>query len=356
MWAGDIDTGRELPDAAPPRYAVPLLFSVLLHGAVLFLFTRSLFSGTPATDPAEERPSIRVALVVREPLAPAEPAVPEVEERIPPAPEVGEGIPPEPELAKSVPGEPQDLPDARAGSTELLAEAEAAPEAPALSEDEVQEDGGAETGNAEQAWTPARIRTAIETSRSDLRSSATGTWMEECIIERKERGTRDCEQQLEAQDYDSADMAAAREAGAGSFAGVRRANEKWIVEEQYRRKNDAIRGLIDAEGILGEVAATRYYINRDNISYLSGYFGDYVMDAMGNFPADVLGGPRLLVGGSGGNTAFSCAKYVTTKSGRKVKVPAACVYEYTGFRIVRPEAEPDPNEFRVVPQVFGDGR
>ena len=157
MWAGDIDTGRELPDAAPPRYAAPLLFSVLLHGTVLFLFTRSLFSGPPATDPAEERPGIRVALVVRAPLAPEEPVVPELEESDLPEPEVEESIPPEPELAESAPGEPRDLPQARAA--ELLAEA--APQAPAPSEDELQDNGGVDAGNAEQAWTPARIRTAL---------------------------------------------------------------------------------------------------------------------------------------------------------------------------------------------------
>lgn len=346
MIAAELE--RELAETPRRFFTVPFLISVMLHGGILLLFTQTVFSLTPDASSVAERPSVRVAVTMRPVQEPPAAPVPAIAETLPPEPsELPEAGIAEPAVAQREPA-----PTQRVDVVEEAASAEA-----------VEPAASTETGARFQAWTPARIRAAVQTSSAELRSIVTGQWVEDCMLEQKVRGTRDCDEQRAGQDYLSASAAAGRSAGIGAFASVTRADQQWLLAEQFKKSNDTLRELVDVGGMIGELATTRYYMNRDYIIYLSGNrvngnHNDLVFHAAQNFTADALGGPRMLLNG---DMPFQCRskkkiEYDTNLATSSVSggnvVP--CIYEFTGFEIERPEADPDA--FRVVPIVLGSQR
>jgi hypothetical protein len=347
MTTEALDTERELAQPPAQGLAGPLLFSVVLHGLVMLVFMRAVFAPQGDT-PAVEEPGIRVTLATRMPTQEREVPVPEVTEA--PAPtrdESGEIVDAVVEV------EPTPAASAEVAVTPAVAGAPTA-------SGETTEPRSADSSPGDSAWTPARIRAAVQATSGELRSNFTNDWMEDCIRERRARGLRDCERQREEQDLLSANAAAGRSAGIGAFTSVTRADQHWRIAEGFKKSNDTLRELVDAGGLVGELATARYYLNREILVYLNGNQGDMVFGPMQNFAADVLGGTALTVNG---NTSFQCkakkkVEYDADLKTRRVSggnnVP--CVYEYTGFTIKRPEPEADPNAFRVVPPVFGSQR
>lgn len=328
------DNERELTDVPRRRLAGPLLFSAGLHAGVLLLFARTVFSVAPGHPPAE-RPAIQVALALRS---------------VPPDP--AEPLSLEPSAAEQ---EPLPAPPPTATGTV----AEAAPAGPAAPAEDASANG-ADSGTIIQPWTAERVRAELETSSAALRSTLTGEWIAACIRERKERGTQDCEEQREQTETRSAAAAAGMAAAGAAFASVTRPQQQRRLRERYMKSNDAIRGLVDAGGVLGDAAAARYWLNRDYLIYLggnrvNGNHNDMVFAPMQNFAADALNGPNLSLSG---DVPFACRSRkidysVAPATGRVTlgnNVP--CTYEFTGFTIERPE--PDPDAFRVVPPVLGD--
>jgi len=350
------DTERELPALPPRRLAGAVLFSLVLHGLVVLSFARAVLS-PPQESLPEDRPTIRVTLEMRAPPIASEAPTPEVAESVPA--ESVELMPQDmvDEVAEAEPAEPDATADARLADSGPV-------EPPASLDEQVStEMSPTETTTATQPWTPARIRAAVQASSGELRSSVTEAWMADCIRERKVRGTRDCERQLQQQDILSPNAAAGRAAGVGAFASVTRGDRQWLLAEGFKKSNDTLRELVDADGLVGELATARYYLNRDYIIYLSGNrvhgnHNDMVFHAMQNFTADELGSPNLTLNG---DTPFQCRSKKKIEYGADLKTQRVtagnivpCIYEYTGFTIERPEA--DPNEFRVVPAVFGSQR
>jgi hypothetical protein len=259
------------------------------------------------------RSDITVAVVVRPPLPAPQPVTQDIEAA------------PQPEVAV----EPMPTTE-----VEVIATARPISINPNASDD-VETEAAAEPGAA--LWTPARIHAAIESEAGDLQSTLTQDWVAACIIEKKEHGTRDCGEQDEEQDYLSESMRAGRDAGGAAFNGVTRAQRHALLAEGFEHKNAAIESLMAEAGEMGALATERYYLNRRNTAYLTGNLRDPVFMAMQGFRADPLSGPRLSLPG---NILFRCKRQ-------------PCIYEFTGFSIEAPEAEPEEGEFRVVPTVLG---
>ncbi len=310
------------PASAPQRYAVgPIVFSVVLHGVVLGLFARSAFA-PEAEAKSDARPYVRIALAVRQPPPPPE-NLPQPENLLQEVEQV-----PEPEVAE----EPEEA------TTPAGAEPVVADSAPTADPDD--EEDVSDTGPAARTWTPASIRAAIETGSSRRRSTLTEAWVTECILEQKERGTRDCEQHQEEGDLFTESTRAGRTALGGAFTDATRAQRHAGLVDHFLRQNAVLGGLMEEGGEVGTVAAELYYMNHETIAYLTGNRQSPVFAAMGNFSADVLGGPQLSLPG---NILFSCKK-------------KPCIYEYTGFEVEQPDVEPEEGEFRVVPTLFGPRR
>jgi hypothetical protein len=290
-----------------------VLFSVLLHGLVLILFVRSAFAPAVRAVPAV-RSNITVALVMRPPPRAPEPVAQDIEAV--PQPEVEEEPTPPTDLA-------QDIATARPISNNTNAT------------DDVETEAAAAPGAA--VWTPARIRAAITSEAGDLHSTLTQDWVAACILEKKEHGTRDCGEQQQEHDYLSESTRAGRAAGGAAFNGVTRGQRHALLAEGFEQKNAAIESLMAEAGEVGALATERYYLNRRNTAYLTGNLRDPVFMAMQGFRADPLSGPRLSLPG---NILFRCKRQ-------------PCIYEYTGFSVEAPEAEPEEGEFRVAPVVLG---
>jgi hypothetical protein len=338
MTSASLEDEREPAPEPPRRVAGPVLASVVLHGTLLYLVARLAVQQSEAPR-NEERPAVRVIVETRMPgRAPAEaPAVeiPEAanstpsESAVPAAPE-----PPNPES--------QSPPESPSAAADAGSNADAAPIA------------------APEAWTPARIRSAIEGHADERRSTSTATWLAECFVERKEHGTRDCNEQLQEQDYASDSMRAARAAGERAFARITRPERDWRRIEQFIRSNSQLEDLAEEGGVVGRIAADRMLLNNEYARYLMGNAQgwqqqDPLWQAMDSgFTADVLGGRRLSLPG---NIPFRCgsgkAKYGVTPGGVGVSDIVPCVFEFTGFTIERPQAPVEANAFRVVPVVPG---
>jgi hypothetical protein len=289
---------RELPDVPPRHIAGPVLVSVMLHGAVLLLFARNV--SLPATAPAlvDERASIRVALAVRPPSpAPALPAQPQTDEAIEEVPVI-ESVEEE-ALDETAPAEA--IAGTTAGNTGAAAE---------------------QSSDATfQAWTPERIRAAVETSVDALHSPLTAEWIATCILERKLRGTRECEEQQREQSHLSPSMQAGYDAGMAAFAGITRPQRQRRLSEQFARERNVMMEFMDEPGVLGQIATDRYYVARQYLLYLNGNPSPY-----------------------GPGNQVNCAGI------------GPCIYEFTGFLIEQAQSAPDENEFRVVPNVPGSER
>jgi hypothetical protein len=258
--------------------------------------------------------------------------------------------PPQPEVAKQNSAAAEDVQE----------------QVPAMREDVtgfVDTAPNADPAVAAPAWTPARIRSAIETQATARRNEATAAWLTECVIEQKERGTRDCERQKQEQDYASTGMRAARGASEGAFAGVMRPDRDWRMVQQSMRSNALMEELAEQGGVVGELATERVLLNNEYMRFFEGnvlgYQGqDPMWQAMNSgFTADVLGGPQLSLPG---NIPFRCGrgkpKAGVTPGGLGVSDIVSCTFEFTGFTITRPETSVDPNRFRVVPVVPGSGQ
>lgn len=356
MTPDSFDTGRELSALPQPRVAGPILLSIVLHTIVVLAFARAVFSPAAQDSVSEDRPSISVTIAMRAPPPAMEPPAPEDATDVPlESVEATEDV--IEDVAEEAPAEPEVTADLQLADSPSSV-------APASPEESVSPDtASTESDTDAQPWTPARIRAAIQASSGELRSSVTETWMADCIRERKMRGTRDCEQQLQQQDSLSLNAAAGRFAAIGAFASVTRGDRQWRLAEGFKKSNDTLRELVDADGLVGELATARYYLNRDYIIYLSGNrvngnHNDMVFHAMQNFAADELGGPNLTLNG---DTPFQCGSKKKIEYGADLKTQRVtagnvvpCIYEYTGFTIERPEEDPDA--FRVVPPVFGTRR
>ncbi len=305
------------PSGAPLRTTVgPVIFSVVLHGVVLGLFARAAFAPEAEARIPDERRYVRVAMVVRQPRAPDVLPQP-IEERV--EPDLVEA--PEETIPLS---EPAAAADAEVASTN--------------EQDEVEREST--TGPAVRAWSPATLRAAIEAGTGDRQNGVIEAWVTDCILEQKEEGTRDCEEQQAEQDYYAESTRTGLDAGEGAFAGVTRPQQQAALVEQFEKENAVLASLAGMPGGAGALVRERYFLNREYILYLSGNDQDPMFAAMGNFSADSLGGPPLSLPG---NIPFICK-------------PQPCVYDFTGFEVERPTAEPEAGEFRVVPTLFGTRR
>lgn len=291
----------------------PWLFSLALHG-VLAAFAMQVMFAPAQARVALERPSISVALALR-PRAPVEPPAPAPAEA--PRPDEAQ----EPAAAERA----EPVPEA------ARAEATPAAEAP---------QAGASAAPSAPAWTPATIRAAIQNDAATRRSAITESWVTGCILERRRRGTRDCDEHRAEPESASLGMRAGRAAATATFDAALRGARDGRRVAGFLERNEALQPLMEQGGLLATLASQRYYIHREYIWYLTGNGPDPVFAAMGGFHADVLGGPRLQVPGG---TAFICRE-------------GPCVYKYTGFSIVRPERAPEANAFRVVPLPLGSQR
>jgi hypothetical protein len=344
MTSASLDDARELPSLSPARVAGPLCASVVLHGALLFLVARGVM--VPDAASREELPSVSVSLVTRLPVPIPETPLQEIPEPEVPAPEA---------MAPTETGQVETLAPEAANNEALPAEeVTGEPDASATNTD---------VGGESQPWTPARIRAAIDANASGQRSASTASWLSSCYLEQRLRGTRDCELQREEQDYASASMRAGQNAGAGSFASVTRPLRDWRMFEEFTRRNYALQELADAGGVVGMLATDRIRINNEYMRYLQGnvlgFQGqDPLWQAMGSgFSADVLSGPRLTLPG---NVPFRCGtgkllpEPGLVPGGVGVSNIVPCVFEFTGFRIQRPDQPVEENAFRVVPTVPGN--
>lgn len=334
------DDDRELPSLSPRHVAGPVFVSVLLHGALLYLLARTV--AVSEAEGREERSFMSVSLVVRPP--PIEPEVPE--------PEI-----PEPELVEADVGQPP-APQAPQAIAERApaAEPQAEDALPDLAESVAP--GAAESESL--PWTAARIRSVLDTHARERRSTSTATWLTECILEQKEHGTRDCDRQLQEQDYASASMSAARAASEGAFASAMRRDRDWRMTERFARNNYALEALVEDGGIAGALATERILINNEYMRFLQGnvlgFQGqDPIWQGMNSgFTADVTGGPRLSLKG---NIPFRCGggklRGGLAPGGAGVSDIVPCVFEFTGFTIEPPPPLEEPNAFRVVPVVPG---
>lgn len=327
----------------PRRFvAGPVVISLALHGAVLLGLTRMAMREADGSDSV--RPSISVALVTparqRAPVPAPAPAPQELQEPDPSRLDV----PPEPEDSEA---------DVRIAEPERAA-------APALPPDSDEETAPADPRSSgrqavdeadNQPWTPARIRAALDSSRRDQQSETTVGWLTDCIVEQKRLGTRDCKQQQQALDYASDSKRAGRAAAEAAFVVVTGPERRARLSEEFRRENSRLAELMDDGGVVGGLATQRYYINLEYFRYLNGNGQDPMFSAMQNFSADVLGGSALSLPG---NVPFTCSRWRTGYAiGEKRKatgVPMPCIYEWTGFRIERPETD-EADAFRVVPVV-----
>jgi hypothetical protein len=294
----------------------------------------------PEANERQQRSSVRVSVAM--PLPPA----PEVMAPPAPAPEVETQVETqaEPQLAETP--EPEDTEPARgveqtAGATTESAAGEAA-------------------GSSTEAWTPARIRSAIGTNAIEQRRSATEAWLTECFVEQKQHGRRECEEQLKEQDYASDSMRAARGAGSAAFASVRRRSNDWRMTQQFMRDNALLEDMVEQGGLVAELATDRILINNEYMRYLQGnalgFQGqDPMWQAMNSgFTADVLGGRQLSLPG---NVPFRCGsgkvKPGVAPGGVGVTDIVDCVFEFTGFTIERPERPAEQDAFRIVPVIPG---
>lgn len=300
MRSENPDTERET--AAPGRgIGIPATFSVLLHVVVLALFARATFAPPAEGRIPDERPQLRVVLVTRSPP-------PQVPENLTQETET------DPDL--QVAGEVTAATD--------TAEAVGAEPLPAVIPDSGFEESVTESGATVPVWTPASIRAAVGTHVSKQQGTLIETWVSDCILEQKQRGTRDCERLQQAQDPSSASASASaragRDAAGGTFAVVTRRHRHALLTEGFVKENSLIKDLMEVSGELGQLAAERYYLNREYILYLNGNPSPY--------------GPA---------NQFNCKGN-------------PCVYEYTGFVVQRPESATEENAFRVVPTLFGSPR
>lgn len=303
--------------------AGPAVASVVLHGALLALIARVTLP--PLEDAGNaERLSVKVVVATRHPP--------------PSLPEAGEI--PSPET-------PATGADAAEASQATVESAAAPTEQDALAEraDDLPE---ADVEALAEAWTPARIRSAIDTHASVQRSTATTDWLTACFVEQKQHGTRDCVRQLEEQDHASAGMRAGRMASRGAFAGVVRPDNDWRRVQEFMRSNALMEDLADQGGAVGALARDRILLGNEYMRFLTGNGQDPLWAAMNSgFTADVLGGPRLSLPG---NIPFQCRKRV---AGTSDTVAAPCVYVFNGFTIERPDVPLEANHFSVVPVVPG---
>jgi hypothetical protein len=299
----------DIDDSSAPRrnVAVPVACSVLLHVALFALIARAAFAPSAEARIPDERPSVRVSMVVRPP-----PPVPAAV--IPQSPAPVETLSEE-ELTESGEVAPRE----ETADLEVPAIANSPPaDASASAADEEISDGD---DDSVRAWTPTAVRVAIGAYVSNQRNTQIETWVASCILEQKTEHTRDCERQRQASDGTSASAQAGRIAGGAAFGGVTRPMRHALLTEGFTETKDAMKELMDVPGVLGQMATDRYYLSREYIYYLNGNPSPY--------------GPR---------NQFNCAGI------------GPCIYEYTGFVIERPEREVDPNEFRVVPTLLGGSR
>jgi hypothetical protein len=339
MTSESPDEERERPSLPSRRVTGPVFASVVLHSALLALIVR-VDVPQPDANERQQRSTIRVSIAL--PLPP--PVVPEAPVPPPelPAPEVATQPDPdvaetqEPVIAEQTASAAEDLEEA------LQATAEAAPRA------------------STEAWTPARIRSAIALNAIEQRRSATEAWLTECLLEQKEHGRRECDEQLQEQDYSSDSMRAARNAGAGAFASVPRATNDWRMIQQFMRSNAMLEDMAEQGGVVAELATDRILINNEYMRYLQGnVLGFQAQDPMwqamnSGFTADVLGGRQLALPG---NVPFRCGtgklRPGLTPGGVGVSDIVDCVFEFTGFTIDRPEQPGEQNVFRIVPVIPG---
>lgn len=317
--------------------------SLLLHAGLLTVVLRSSFVPDIEVLPQVQRQYLGVTLVQRLPARAEPPAVEEPQARVEVTSPAVQN--PEPVVSEMVPEVvPEIVPEVvrevvREIAPEIPQTAEPGASADALAPDAAQSvslvaDAPADgvTQPAGPALNPTTIRAAVNSYVASRRGALIEDWVTACLIYQKEHGTRACPQQ-QPEDYSGQQLA--KDAARGAFASVTRPREHARLTAALLNENARLAPLMKEEGVLGQLAAERYYLNREYVFYLNGNY---------NFGVAAFVQASM---SSNGNLAY-LGNYM-----QFICDPMPCVYDFTGFTVVRPRQEVVEDEFRVTTTLFG---
>lgn len=296
--------GRE---RAKRGLATALVFSLLLHAALLGVFYPALLQGPR---PAEAAFILNVGLVPAgpQPLVPA-PRAPRPAAPAPMVAEAGAALPnragPAGDSAPAaLPAPPAD-PPAPAVTPPLQLQA-AGPLTPDTAPPPAAPSAGTDLATA--ALDRVRLQASISTFLDGDQQTLQSTWDAICWRERQARRRRDCDEAAGGQQRLHEEE---RQRMAELFAGLRREERDARLRQDFASQNVTLRALMAGRGPLALLAAERFALNREYQEYLSG-----------NFNYAIWGFVQMTQSGNG-NLPFLRDLY------QGVCSPAPCVYDFS---------------------------
>lgn len=301
--------------ASPPRPVFPALAaSVVLHGLLLAWLTHTASIRPTLPAPAEARLMISLVKSSRQPEAATAADAPDV---ISAVASVAQG---------SLDGEVS--PQQAAASTAVPPPATSVVVSSVPRASAVEEAENAITAGV--TLPEASLKSAIQSFVQSLRSEQTAAWTGACMRRQREQLRDDCpDQPALQQDMRNEDRRMAARVFAPATRDDRHARLRADLQEQYQAMDE----LQEQGGLIGELAATRKGMTRENLAYLSGNLNSPAMAFVQVSQRDNPNLPFML----GNMLQFMCAEQ-------------PCVYEWTGFEAVNPQPEPVP----PAPESAGD--
>lgn len=296
-----------------------LLMSVVLHGVVLGLLLTYRFASLPQV--AAPRAYVEVSFIKRVPKPAAVPEFEQLQE------ESTVSVP----FTAPLPGQQNfiadDALDSRVRAHDNASQARALPPSTLpLSTSPPSTPAPQAAPREAEVMDLAVLQAQIRSFTLDQREGYTKDFVDDCWIERKEDARRTCTGVAET---DKGGDAKARTQVAALFQNLTRNERHAQMTAQLDARDTELQALQTAGGVVGALAAERRSINGEYRAYLNGNqnasTSRFVQSAYGN-----IGNPQVM----GSFLQFICKK-------------GPCIYEFTGFSVVKPPAlEPATEEYR----------